>query len=104
MAEQEEGGAIVNVGDWAIARPYREYGAYFVSKSTIPTMTRMFAVELAPRVFVGKRLCDRCLPADRRGTDDRRDRLKCTSPLIALRSLFAGVVPIMRAIYKNFFA
>ena len=27
-------------------------GAYFVSKATIPTMTRLFAVELAPRVRV----------------------------------------------------
>ncbi|MCI0378914.1 MAG: SDR family oxidoreductase [Gemmataceae bacterium] len=52
MAEQEGGGAIVNIGDWAIARPYREHSAYFVSKATIPTMTRMFAVELAPRVRV----------------------------------------------------
>ena len=52
MAEQEAGGAIVNIGDWAVARPYREHGAYFVSKGTIPTMTRMFAVELAPRVRV----------------------------------------------------
>ena len=52
MARQESGGAIVNVGDWAIARPYRHYSAYFVSKATIPTITRMFAVELAPRVRV----------------------------------------------------
>ncbi len=52
MAEQDEGGAIVNIGDWAVARPYREHSAYFVSKGTIPTMTRMFAVELAPRVRV----------------------------------------------------
>jgi pteridine reductase len=52
MAEQETGSAIVNIGDWAIARPYRDHGAYFVSKATIPTMTRMFAVELSPRVRV----------------------------------------------------
>jgi pteridine reductase len=52
MAEQESGGAIVNFGDWATARPYRDYGAYFVSKGTIPTLTRMFAVELAPKVRV----------------------------------------------------
>jgi pteridine reductase len=52
MAEQELGGAIVNIGDWAVARPYRDHSAYFVSKATIPTMTRMFAVELAPRVRV----------------------------------------------------
>ena len=52
MVDQDTGGAIVNIGDWAVARPYRNYGAYFVSKSAIPTMTRMFAVELAPRVRV----------------------------------------------------
>jgi pteridine reductase len=52
MAEQESGGSIVNIGDWAVARPYREYSAYFVSKATIPTITRAFAVELAPRVRV----------------------------------------------------
>ena len=52
MAEQEQGGAIVNIGDWAVARPYRNYGAYLMSKATIPAMTRMFAVELAPRVRV----------------------------------------------------
>jgi pteridine reductase len=52
MAEQTTGGAIVNIADWAVARPYRDYSAYFVSKGAIPTMTRMFAVELAPRVRV----------------------------------------------------
>jgi len=52
MKEQARGGAIVNVGDWAIERPYRDHSAYFVSKAAIPTMTRMFAVELAPRVRV----------------------------------------------------
>lgn len=52
MVDQASGGSIVNVGDWATARPYRDYGAYFVSKGAIPTMTRMFAVELAPRVRV----------------------------------------------------
>lgn len=52
MAEQPTGGAIVNIGDWAVTRPYRDYSAYFVSKGTIPTMTRLFAVELAPHVRV----------------------------------------------------
>jgi pteridine reductase len=52
MAEQEQGGAIVNIGDWATARPYRNYSAYFASKGAIPTLTRLFAVELAPRVRV----------------------------------------------------
>jgi pteridine reductase len=55
MASQEDGGAIVNIGDWATRRPYVDYAAYFPSKGAIPTMTRMFAVELArrnPRVRV----------------------------------------------------
>lgn len=52
MAEQPSGGAIVNIGDWAEARPYRDHSAYFVSKGAIPALTRMFAVELAPRVRV----------------------------------------------------
>jgi pteridine reductase len=52
MAEQDSGGAIVNLGDWATRRPYRNYGAYFVSKGAIATLTRLFAVELAPRVRV----------------------------------------------------
>jgi pteridine reductase len=49
MVRQPEGGAIVTIADWAIARPYPGYAAYFPSKGAIPTMTRMFAVELAQR-------------------------------------------------------
>ncbi len=52
MMEQEQGGAIVNIGDWAVERPYRNHAAYFASKGTIPTVTRVFAVELAPKVRV----------------------------------------------------
>ncbi len=49
MAAQESGGVIVNIGDWAIARPYADYAAYFPSKGAIPALTRMFAVELSQR-------------------------------------------------------
>ena len=52
MQQQEQGGAIVNIGDWAVERPYRDYSAYFASKGSIPTLTRVFAVELAPKVRV----------------------------------------------------
>jgi len=55
MVTQEQGGAIVNVGDWAIERPYRDHAAYFAAKGSIPTLTRTFAVELGlrnPRVRV----------------------------------------------------
>ncbi len=47
MAKQPEGGLIVTIGDWATARPYAGYAAYFPSKGAIPTITRVFAVELA---------------------------------------------------------
>jgi pteridine reductase len=49
MAEQPQGGLIVTIGDWAVLRPYRNYAAYLIAKGTIPTMTRMLAVELARR-------------------------------------------------------
>jgi pteridine reductase len=52
MVDQDQGGVIVNIGDWAVERPYRDYSAYFMSKAVIPTMTRTFAVELAPKVRV----------------------------------------------------
>jgi len=49
MVEQPEGGAIVTIGDWAVARPYPDYAAYLVSKGSIPAITRTLAVELAQR-------------------------------------------------------
>lgn len=49
MVKQPEGGCIVTIGDWAIERPYLHYAAYFPSKGAIPTLTRMFAVELGTR-------------------------------------------------------
>lgn len=49
MAGQASGGAIVNCGDWAVARPYLNYAAYFASKGAIGALTRDFAIELASR-------------------------------------------------------
>ena len=49
MIKQPEGGCIVTLGDWAEARPYANYAAYFASKGAIPTLTRCLAVELAAR-------------------------------------------------------
>jgi len=49
MVEQPQGGAIVTIGDWAVARPYAGYASYFVSKGAIATLTRTLAVELAAR-------------------------------------------------------
>jgi pteridine reductase len=49
MAKQPDGGCIVNIGDWAEARPYPEYSAYFATKGAVPTLTRCLAVELGTR-------------------------------------------------------
>lgn len=49
MARQPNGGAIINIGDWAVERPYRGFAAYFASKGTIETLTQSMAVELATR-------------------------------------------------------
>jgi pteridine reductase len=49
MVRQPEGGCIVTLGDWAVARPYLHYAAYFPSKGAIPTLTRCLAVELGTR-------------------------------------------------------
>jgi pteridine reductase len=49
MAAQPTGGVIINLGDWAIVRPYLNYAAYFPSKGAIPALTRSFANELAAR-------------------------------------------------------
>ena len=46
MTNQKSGGVITFVGDWAITRPYKNYLAYFASKGSIPTITRVLAVEL----------------------------------------------------------
>jgi len=72
MSEQPEGGVIVNIGDWATARPYRDHSAYFVSKGSIPAMTRMFAVELAPHVRVNAVLPGPVMMPDDMNEADRR--------------------------------
>lgn len=49
MVKQPEGGLIVNFGDWAEARPYPDYAAYFPSKGAVNAITRCLAVELGRR-------------------------------------------------------
>ncbi len=75
MVDQPNGGAIVNFGDWAVARPYLDYAAYFPSKSAIPTMTRDLAVELAsrnPRIRVNAVLPGPCMIPDQASDHDQQ--------------------------------
>lgn len=64
MVRQAFGGAIVNVGDWALDQPYLDYAAYFAAKGAIPSITKDFAVELArrnPRIRVNAVLPGRAM-------------------------------------------
>ena len=45
-------GKIVNVGDWATDRPYKDYLPYLAAKGGLTTFTLALAVELAPDVTV----------------------------------------------------
>ena len=49
MVDQPQGGSIVTIGDWAIDRPYLDHAPYFLSKGSIPTLTRVLALELGQR-------------------------------------------------------
>jgi pteridine reductase len=45
-------GKIINIGDWATERPYKDYLPYLVAKGGLATMTLALAAELAPHVPV----------------------------------------------------
>lgn len=45
-------GKIINVGDWATHRPYRDYLPYLVAKGALTTFTLGLARELAPDIAV----------------------------------------------------
>lgn len=44
MARQASGGAIVNIGDWAMARPYRNFLPYLISKGAIESCTHSLEI------------------------------------------------------------
>jgi NAD(P)-dependent dehydrogenase (short-subunit alcohol dehydrogenase family) len=49
---QSDGGAIINVASGAATRPHRDLGAYCASKSGLVGLSRVLALEGAPRVRV----------------------------------------------------
>ncbi len=83
MTRQAAGGAIVNISDWAIRRPYVDFAAYFPSKGAVETLTHSMAIELAvrnPKVRVNAVLPGPVMLDSSIG-DDRRQRLVATSLL-----------------------
>ncbi len=75
MVRQPSGGSIVNVGDWAVIRPYVDYPTYFLSKGSTATLTRTLAVELGsrnPRVRVNAILPGPVMLPDWMAPDERQ--------------------------------
>jgi pteridine reductase len=101
MAEQEQGGAIVNIGDWAVERPYRDHAAYFLSKGAIPTLTRMFAIELAPKVRVNAILPGPVLLPDTLYEADRRRAI--TGTLLGRPGKPENIALAVAALFENDF-
>ncbi len=101
MASQEQGGAIVNIGDWAVERPYRDYSAYFISKAAIPTLTRMFAVELAPKVRVNAVLPGPVLLPESVSPEERRRAI--TGTLLARPGRPENIAQAVAALLENDF-
>jgi pteridine reductase len=81
MVRQPEGGCIVNIGDWAEARPYLNYAAYFPSKGGVTALTRCLAVELGtrnPRVRVNAILPGPVLLPPDLPEEERRQAINAT--------------------------
>lgn len=81
MVEQPDGGVIINLGDWAEIRPYRNYAAYFPSKGAVSAMTRSLAVELAvrnPKVRVNEILPGPVMLPDELSEEERREAIRAT--------------------------
>jgi pteridine reductase len=101
MVDQNQGGAIVNIGDWATERPYRNYSAYFISKGTISTLTRMFAVELAPNVRVNAVLPGPVLLPEGVSEEERRRAIAGT--LVGRPGRAENVAQAVAALLENDF-
>ncbi|MCC6508762.1 MAG: SDR family oxidoreductase [Pirellulaceae bacterium] len=83
MASQSGGAAIVNIGDWALVRPYLDFAAYLLSKGAIQTLTQAMAVELAlrnPRIRVNAVLPGPVM-LDQRVTPEARQKIIAQSLL-----------------------
>lgn len=88
------GGSIVQVGDWSVRRPYRDYLAYTVSKGALETATLALARELAPEVRVNMAtLGPVLLPAG--STTEYEARVRRAVPLGRLGGPQAFVKPLL---------
>ncbi len=73
-------GAVVNVTDARTMHPYKEHLSYTLAKGGLDTLTRVAALELAPRIRVNAVALGVILPPAGK-TDDYAARLAATLPL-----------------------
>jgi len=88
-----DGGAIINMTDWAVFRPYKDYLPYLAAKGGIVTLTKALAVELAPNVRVNAIAPGPIQPPDYLSQEERLDSAGGT-----LLGRWGGPLEIARAI------
>jgi len=62
-------GAVVNVTDWRVARPYGNHFSYLIAKGGLVTLTKAAAIHLAPRVRVNAVALGAILPPPGEGDE-----------------------------------
>lgn len=72
------GGAIVNITDWAVFRPYPDYLPYLTAKGGVVTMTKALARELAPTVRVNVVAPGPIMPPDYLTEDQKQESVEGT--------------------------
>ena len=78
LMQAGEGGAIVNIADWAAMRPYRGYLPYMVSKAGLIALTTGLAKALAPKVRVNCVAPGPVLPPEDYTDTERSDLMRVT--------------------------
>lgn len=68
-AQVEDEGAIVNVTDWRVHRPYPDHFSYTIAKGGIENLTTAAAVALAPRIRVNAVALGAILPPPGKDSD-----------------------------------
>jgi NAD(P)-dependent dehydrogenase (short-subunit alcohol dehydrogenase family) len=86
-------GKIINIGDWAGIRPYKNYLPYTVSKAGLIGLTRALAKALAPEVQVNCVALGPVMPPDEYGPEEI-DRLR----LATLTKTMGSPVDVAQAV------
>jgi pteridine reductase len=95
-------GAIVNLTDWAVARPYPRYLPYYASKAGLAAVTAGLARALAPEVRVNAVAPGPILLPEGAGDDDLRAAIERATPLARLGGEGAVVSAVLFLLGNEF--